>query len=166
MEAMQKAVMVSHLNVIANVIQTCLFDAPSRRDLGVETQTNLGLLPLSHIYALSLIAHVAQYRGDEVVILPRFELASYLSAIQTYRIEQLTIVPPILIQMMNNVGACRKHDLSSVRLVYCGAAPLGIEVVDDVLKEYPSWHISQGYGNLPSSHRLSFGTDPGLAYQA
>ncbi|KAH7305012.1 hypothetical protein B0I35DRAFT_147332 [Stachybotrys elegans] len=146
-----KAVMISHLNVIANVIQTYLYEAPSRQHLAFETQTNLGLLPLSHIYGLTVIAHNAQYRGDEVIILPRFELASFLAAIQKYRIEQLTVVPPILIQMMNNIATCRKHDLSSVRLVYSGAAPLGIEVVDDVLKEYPTWHISQGYGMTESS---------------
>lgn len=138
--------MVSHRNVIANVLQMHIFEAPSRTQLKVDTQVNLGLLPLSHIYGLTIVAILSQYRGDEVVILPRFELKSFLHAVQRFRIEQLYVVPPILIQMMSLLEECRKYDLSCVRYVFSGAAPLGREVVDDLSKAYPAWHIGQAYG--------------------
>lgn len=54
----------------------------SRHKLAVETQTILGVLPLSHIYGLVLVALVAHYRGDEIVILPSFDLDKVLAAVQ------------------------------------------------------------------------------------
>jgi acyl-CoA synthetase (AMP-forming)/AMP-acid ligase II len=48
--------------------------------------------------------------------------------------------------MLHNMDRCRKYDLSSVRLVTSGAAPLGEETVRDLQREYPGWCISQAYG--------------------
>ena len=146
---LQKAVMVSHQNIIANVVQTTLFDREGRKSHGVDTQSMIGVLPFSHIYALTLVALLSQYRGDQVVVLPRFELKTFLSSIQQYRVEQLSIVPPILIQMLIHRDECEKYDLRSIRLVFSGAAPLGVEVMQDLAKLYPKWFIGQGYGETP-----------------
>lgn len=139
--------MISHYNVIANVIQSSVFDIPARKEVGVKTQTCLGVLPFSHIYGLSLVAHVAQYRGDQVIVLPRFDINTFLTAIERFKIEFMSVVPPMLIHIISNPKLCAKHDLSSVRYVFCGAAPLGVEVIDAVLKAYPKWHLGQGYGS-------------------
>lgn len=87
-----KAVMVSHRNVIANAMQHVAYESVSRKKLGISTQTVLGLLPLSHIYALVVIAHNCTYRGDEVVVLPKFEMPTYLSAIERFKINHLFLV--------------------------------------------------------------------------
>jgi acyl-CoA synthetase (AMP-forming)/AMP-acid ligase II len=138
--------MLSHRCVIANILQLAVHERQTRRELGVETQTVLGLLPFSHIYGLTVIALQSQYRGDGVIVLPRFELTSYLESVARYRIEELFVVPPIVVQMLSHKDQCNKYDLSSVRFVYCGAAPLGIEAVEDLLKWFPKWHIGQSYG--------------------
>lgn len=138
--------MISHVNVIANVMQTTAYEKVARQKYGVDTQVGLGLLPLSHIYGLTVIALNSQYRGDEVIILPNFELDSFLAAVHSFKINQLNVVPPILIQMFHNKAKCDKYDLSSVRWVFSGAAPLGSELVEDMLKRYPKWGIGQGYG--------------------
>jgi len=138
--------MISHRNVIANVLQICASDSVARDQIGLQTQTTLGVLPFSHIYGLVLVGLVGHFRGDQVVVLPKFDLTSVLAAVQNYRIEQLSVVPPMLIQMISNREKCDKYDLSSVRWVFSGAAPLGSEVIDDLLKRYPSWRIGQGYG--------------------
>ncbi|POR36409.1 Putative 4-coumarate--CoA ligase 1, partial [Tolypocladium paradoxum] len=151
----QKAVMISHRNVIANVLQICTADSVARKELGVDTQTTLGVLPFSHIYGLVLVALVGQYRGDQVVVLPKFDLTALLAAVQTYRIEQLSVVPPMLIQIIRNQDKCSKYDLGSVRWVFSGAAPLGCEVIDDLLKLYPKWHLGQGYGKFPLSDSVA-----------
>lgn len=87
-----KAVMVSHRNVIANAMQHVAYESVSRKKLGISTQTVLGLLPMSHIYALVVIAHNCIYRGDEVVVLPKFEMPTYLSAIERFKINHLFLV--------------------------------------------------------------------------
>lgn len=55
-------------------------------------------------------------------------------------------VPPIIILMTKNRSTMDKYDLSSVRSVYTGAAPLGKETADGLQKIIPSWAIRQGYG--------------------
>ncbi len=73
-------------------MQYAVYESVVRRRKGIETQVELGLLPLSHIYALVVIAHTGVWRGDEIIILPRFELESFLGAIQRFRIEHLLVV--------------------------------------------------------------------------
>lgn len=88
----QKAVMISHRNVISNVMQYTLYEQKGRSMNGVETGVKLGLLPFSHIYGLVVIAHSGPFRGDEVVVLPKFELTEYLQAIQRFKISHVVVV--------------------------------------------------------------------------
>ncbi|KAF5621522.1 phenylacetyl ligase [Fusarium tjaetaba] len=141
-----KPVMLSHYNIISGIIQTCTFDSVSRKADGVDTQVMLGVLPFSHVFGLMLITHLGTYRGDEIIVMPRFEFEPFLAAVSRFKIHQLPIVPPIVIQMLDRRELCSKYDLSSVRFVYTGAAPLGKETVDDLLSLYPMWRLGQGYG--------------------
>ena len=90
--------MISHRNVIANVLQITAFEKPyrdSKKDIGLQsdyTEVALGLLPQSHIYALVVICHATTYRGDQVINLPKFEINSYLNAIQRFKINTLYLV--------------------------------------------------------------------------
>lgn len=56
------------------------------------TDVLLGLLPQSHIYSLVVMCHAGPYRGDQVIILPKFEMAQFLGTIQKYRINTLYVV--------------------------------------------------------------------------
>jgi acyl-CoA synthetase (AMP-forming)/AMP-acid ligase II len=84
--------MISHQNVIANTMQLCLHEDVARRKDGIETQVEMGLLPFSHIYGLVVVAHAATWRGDEVIVLPRFELTDYLQAIERFKINHVPVV--------------------------------------------------------------------------
>ncbi len=85
--------MISHRNVIANVLQIEAQEKPARdRRKDGGTEVALGLLPLSHIYGLVVVAQASTYRGDGVIILPKFELSTFLQAIQTQKIEALYLV--------------------------------------------------------------------------
>lgn len=84
--------MISHLNVISNIMQLTTLESVGRKQFGVATQVELGLLPFSHIYGLVFITHMALYRGDQVIILPKFEFDPFLKAVEKFRIEQLLLV--------------------------------------------------------------------------
>lgn len=62
-----------------------------------------------------------------------------------------TQVPPVIIQLLRNQDLCAKHDLSSVRFVYTGAAPLGAETHEDMLRAFPGIRLGQGYGMTETS---------------
>jgi ribosome assembly protein SQT1 len=90
--------MISHRNVIANTLQISTYDKPFR-DTKIEpgtvsdyTENILGLLPMSHIYGLVVICHASVYRGDGVIVLPKFEFQTFLSAIQNFKINFLYLV--------------------------------------------------------------------------
>lgn len=153
-----KGVMISHRNVIANTMQIKAFEQPYRdtiindvRNQSDYTENVLGLLPMSHIYGLVVICHASVYRGDGVIVLPKFEFASTLQAIQDYKINSLFLVPPIIILMTKNKSMLDKYDLSSVWSLFTGAAPLGQETAEDIQKIFPSWKIRQGYGLTETS---------------
>ncbi|OOQ91185.1 phenylacetyl-CoA ligase pclA-Penicillium chrysogenum [Penicillium brasilianum] len=147
-----KGVMISHRNVIANTLQIQAFER-SHRDAkqakdgnSVYSEVSLGLLPQSHIYALVVICHAGAYRGDQIIVLPKFDLKSYLGSIQKFKITSLFLVPPIIINMLRSQDVCSKFDLSSVKTLFTGAAPLGMETAADFQKVFPNILIRQGYG--------------------
>lgn len=88
--------MISHRNIIANVLQHATFESLARGQKGVRPQAISGFLPFSHIYALVVACHTATWRGDEVIVLPKFDFKDMLNAIQQFKIEQLFVVskPP------------------------------------------------------------------------
>jgi acyl-CoA synthetase (AMP-forming)/AMP-acid ligase II len=148
--------MISHRNVIANVVQITTFDEYFRKSLappGHDTYLDnaLALLPMSHIYSLVVMCHTGPYRGDACIVLPKFEMTSYLNAIQNFKINSLYIVPPIIILMTKNKAILDKFDLSSVKIVFTGAAPLGKETAEELGEQYPTWMIRQGYGLTETS---------------
>lgn len=104
---LQKGVMVSHRNVIANTLQIVAFERSYRADFArargvpVYKEVSLGLLPQSHIYALVVINHSGPYRGDQVIILPKFDLKSYLASIQNFKITGLFLVCYIIPGQVN-----------------------------------------------------------------
>lgn len=140
--------MISHYNIIANIIQLYLFQSIGRKHDGVDTENVLGILPMSHIYGLVTVSLVSQFRGDQLVILPNFTLKLFLHTVQNYRLNLLYIVPPMLIHLIANKSTAAQYNLDSVRLAISGAAPLGMETQEAVTKIFPNWKIGQGYGKL------------------
>ena len=140
--------MISHFNVIANTLQVEAYDrngregvlGPDRRDVA------LGLLPQSHIYSLIFICHASTFRGDQVIILPKFNMEDYLLSIARYHITTLYVVPPIVVAMVKSKVNLERFDLSSVKKIVSAAAPLGEETAEDLRAQYPQWRICQAYG--------------------
>jgi long-subunit acyl-CoA synthetase (AMP-forming) len=89
--------MISHRNIISNIMQISTFERPWRRHNTKKGEKEwmeivLGLLPQSHIYGLVFVCHVSTYRGDQVIVLPKFELDTFLSSIQRFKIDLLFLV--------------------------------------------------------------------------
>lgn len=152
-----KGVMIAHRNVIANTVQFVAYGQPNRdaikKELGVTkyTENCLGLLPMSHIYGLIVICHVGPYRGDGVVVLPKYDFKMLLQAIQDFKIEMLYLVPPMIIHLSKQPDIVKQFDISSVRAVFTGAAPLKEDTARELLKALPSVVLLQGYGLTETS---------------
>jgi len=112
-----KGVMLTHRNLVAMQMQMEPVEATTSTDVVIA------VLPFFHIYGLSVILLLALYRGAKLVVFPRFEMETFLGAIERYRATRLPLVPPLILRMANE-PRLDDFDLSSVRTVISGAAPL------------------------------------------
>ncbi len=135
---LSKGVMLTHENLIANMVLSC---QPNPVD---ETDSMIGVLPFFHIYGMVLILNLAIYRGATLVTMPRFELEHFLQMVQDYKITCLNLVPPIVLALAKH-PLVENYDLSSVRIIGCGAAPLGVET-EQACAGRLDCKIHQGYG--------------------
>src|SRR5260370_1605688 len=135
--------MLTHRNLIANMRQM------DGLDYFHEDDTLLCVLPLCHIYGLVVVVNMGLLLGATMVTMPRFDLEQFLGLIEKYRVTLSDIVPPIVLQLARNplVG---KYDLSSLKMVFSGAAPLGPELSRECMQRI-SCSIRQGYGMTETS---------------
>jgi 4-coumarate--CoA ligase len=110
----------------------------------------LGVLPFQHIFALSKNICHAPFVGCSVVVLPKFDLTAWLEAVQRHKITVTMIVPPILVLLAKS-PIVEKYDLSSLKAVMSGAAPLSAELGDEVEARIPTLKVTQGYGLTETS---------------
>lgn len=121
-----KGVDLSHRSIIANVLQLKQIQLS---DPSVSARRTLCAVPMYHALGLCYYNFTAAKWGIQTYLMERYNLADMLSHIQRFRITELVLVPPMLVAMAKHPsvrdGTC---DISSVRKVVAGAAPIGMEV--------------------------------------
>ena len=141
-----KGVMLTHWNLVANLAQCAgaeNFDAFKERD------TIIAVLPFFHIYGMVVCMLLPLAEGGTVVTMPRFDLQSFLAILAKYRVTIAPLVPPIVLGLAK-YPALGELDLSSLRLVFSGAAPLGEELARG-LSARLGCPVVQGYGMTEAS---------------
>ena len=138
-----KGVMLTHSNLTAN--QQQFFAAvPVRR-----SDVFLNVLPYFHIYALNLLMSGSISLGATQVVMPRFDMAEYCTLIERHRATVCFIVPPIVLGLAMSPEV-DKHDFSSVRFFFSGAAPLAPDPARRMIERIGK-PIVQGYGLTETS---------------
>ncbi len=137
-----KGVMLTHQNLVANNIQFISSGRLTERD------TLLIFLPFYHIYGTMLVGG-GIYAGATLVVMEAFDLERSLTLAQQYGVTLYYAVPPILIAL-DNYADLSKFDLSSLRYIMVGAAPLAPEVAQRV-QEKLKVPILQAYGLTEAS---------------
>jgi len=136
-----KGVMLTHYNLTSNIRQMLSTGFIT----GFSVLVNF--LPFFHIYGMAVLMIPALAVGAQQVILPGFDPKRFLEVIPEYRATNLFMVPPAMLALANaGAGA----DLSTVRTVLCGAAPLPMEIARRVSETYDV-EVVQGYGMTEAS---------------
>jgi len=138
-----KGVMLTHHNLVANVSQVC----PSHRV--VPDDVILGVLPFFHIYGMTVVMSLALRNGATVVTMPRFDLESFLSILETYRVTRAPLVPPIILALAKDPRVA-DFDLSNLNVIMSGAASLGGDLAEACARRLDC-RVVQGYGLTESS---------------
>jgi len=124
---MPKGVILSHENVVADAANTILSCYPLNRN-----DVNLCIMPLFHYSSMWLIkCHF--YIGSTVVLVGGFDPKLVLETIERER-ASTTYLTPVTIASLVNSPEVQKYDLSSMRIVLYGGAPL-TEAVESRFKQ-------------------------------
>lgn len=102
--------------------------------------------------------------GIPTYIMPKFDFPNFLQHIQDFKITSLNLAPPIAVLLAKS-PLVSKYDLSSVRNVGCGAAPLSQEVAVQVDHRWPEGQVTlkQGWG-MTETTCSAMGWDPRLEH--
>ncbi|MEW1613962.1 MULTISPECIES: 4-coumarate--CoA ligase family protein [unclassified Streptomyces] len=157
-----KGVMLTHRSIATNLEQLRPFIPMGEGD------RILAVLPFFHIYGLTALMNAPLRCGSTVVVLPRFDLAQFLQAIQTHRITGLYVAPPIVLALAKHplVG---EYDLSSLRYIVSAAAPLDAELAQACSARLGLPPVRQAYGMTelsPGTHVVPLSVEeppPGTA---
>ncbi|KAN0062768.1 hypothetical protein ACQY0O_004963 [Thecaphora frezii] len=143
-----KGVQITHSNVIHSIMALLV----THDDYFRQKDVQVGFLPFYHIFGLIKLMHHPFYLGMKVVVLPKFGLDVFCEKIQEYRASAALVVPPMLLQLAKS-AVPSKYDMSSLKCVQCGAAPLSAELFELLEARYPGLAVLNGYGlteSLPS----------------
>lgn len=119
------------------------FQKSSNR-LFTEDDTALLFLPFFHIFGQVITLLTSLVLGNTVVIMEKFDMNDYLTFLAKYKVTVLFLVPPVVIGLLNH-PRLSDFDLSNIRVVMCGAAPLGRETQEQFGRKF-GVPILQGYG--------------------
>ncbi|HJZ47856.1 MAG TPA: AMP-binding protein, partial [Roseiflexaceae bacterium] len=130
---------------VANI---CQCQALPVKDLTAD-DTLIAVLPFFHIYGMTILMNLALCEGTTVVTMPRFDIEQFLQIMQDYRVTFAYLVPPIVLALAKHPSV-DKYDLSKLRALNSGAAPLGEDLAHACAARLGCL-IKQGYGLTETS---------------
>lgn len=142
-----KGVMISHQNVIANVVQSLYMRQLEQSAGQAPPERWLGFLPLYHAYGQLWSITAAAINQTPCYYMRAFNYSEWLSHIQNHRITHIQTAPPVLV-MLAKRPETQKYDISSLVNILCGAAPLSKELQNEVsekcnLKVVQTWGMTE-----------------------
>jgi long-chain acyl-CoA synthetase len=140
-----KGAMLSHANLVANAYQMRLW----LPDVTSGGETTLVVLPLFHVYGLTMCLLTTVLLAGRLVLLPRFDVTQALEAVERERPTLMPGVPPIYQAMVDALRA-KRWDLSSIRVCVSGAMRLPVEVQEQ-FEAQSGAALVEGYGTTESS---------------
>ncbi|RZC40667.1 AMP-binding domain containing protein [Asbolus verrucosus] len=135
-----KCVMLTHASFRVNLI---CFGDPLAFDLNPQ-ESVIAFLPFFHIYGQSVLL-ASVLHATKFVILDKFVPDRFLQIIQDHRITKLLVVPPIFLFLVKS-PLLEKYDVSSIKDIVCGAAPISQELEKIVEKQLKVKSVRQSYG--------------------
>ncbi len=138
-----KGVMLSHRNLVVNVDQIIVAGDFRAGEVAA------GFLPFFHIFGMTALMNLHLGAGGMVVTLPRFDLELFLQISQDHKARRMWIVPPVALALAKH-PIVDTYDLSSLEMLFCGAAPLGPDLAKAVEARL-GCIAGQGYGMTEAS---------------
>jgi long-chain acyl-CoA synthetase len=141
-----KGVMLSHKNIMSNAINALVAVNLTNRDKWLHAAPMFHLADVGAMFGLSML-------GACHVFIPMFNPVHVLQAIQNEKVTATVLVPTMINTVLNHPDV-ENYDLSSLRRLVYGAAPMPVEVLKQGLQKWGQIFI-QGYGMTETSPLLT-----------
>ena len=93
----------------------------------------LAVLPMFHIYGLTLFVLGLLSMGTTIVVMRKFDANEMAKAIDRYKITHLPVVPPLLTVLTARAKSVTKNAWKSLKQVSSGAAPLSRKSIEEFI---------------------------------
>ena len=140
-----KGATLTHGNILANTEQIVAHD--QSREFGNERV--LGVLPLFHVFAMTVVMNYAVAMAAEIVLLPRYEVDEALKAVVRRRVTVFPAVPTIY-GAIAKTASDKRRDLSCIKMCLSGGAPLPVEI-GELFRKVTGTKLIEGYGLTEAS---------------
>jgi len=132
-------------NVMASVLMN--LDRP----IG-PSDVNLNSGPLTHAAGLMMMTYYC--RGATNIILPRFDEQEVLETIEREKVTSLLLIPTMLYRLLR-VPNLKSFDVSSVRRIWYGTAPMAVEKLTEGIQVFGNV-FRQNYGMTEMAQPITF----------
>ena len=144
-----KGAMLSHENLYVNAVQCGMWF----EGLEEGNERMLGVLPLFHVFAMTVVMNLSIHKGLTMILHPQFNLKRALRDIEK---KKPTLLPgvPTMFNAINNFPKLEKYNLRSLKICFSGGAGLPREVKDS-FEKHTGCKLVEGYGLSESSPVVS-----------
>ncbi|WP_181347145.1 long-chain fatty acid--CoA ligase [Thalassobacillus sp. CUG 92003] len=141
-----KGAMLTHRNVVANVVQTHEY---FQDEVEPGKERYLTVIPLFHVFGMTSCMNFSIYSGAKSIMLPRFELEEVLETIKN---EQPTFFPgvPTMYVALTNHPHAEEYGLGSINVCNSGSAPMPQELMRS-FEAKTGARVLEGFGLSESS---------------
>jgi long-chain acyl-CoA synthetase len=139
MEGTPLGAILSHANLLANARSTVIAAG------NTESDSVLAVLPLSHLFGLTVSANAPLLAGGRVTTMPRFNPARAVELIEAGGITELVGVPAVFRALLSAMERRGTGAVGDLRLCICGGSPLPGEL-QDRWADATGVELRQGYG--------------------
>lgn len=133
-----KGAMLTHANLAANSAQMIAHVG----HMPEQQERTLGVLPLFHVFALTTVLNYSVDTAAEMILMPRFEMKSFLATAKRTKPTQFFGVPTLYTALN---GQQLHGEFDAVRVCISGGAPLPLEVRRE-FETKTGVRVVEGYG--------------------
>jgi acyl-CoA synthetase (AMP-forming)/AMP-acid ligase II len=142
-----KGVMLSH-----NSFSIYMLENVSPPDPETE-ERNILTVPLYHIAGMQAMM-AAIYGGRTTIIERQFEPVEWMTLVQREKVNRAMMVPTMLKQLLDHSDS-DKYDLSSIKVITYGAAPITLDIIRKAVARFPGASFINAFGQTESASTIT-----------
>ena len=142
-----KGVMLSH-----NSFSVYVLENVTPADPEIE-EKNILTVPLYHVAGIQAMM-AAIYGGRTLVMERQFGAKEWMELVEKEKANRAMMVPTMLKQLIDHPDFS-KHDLSSLRVITYGAAPMPVEVIKRALDVFPGVSFINAFGQTETASTIT-----------